>query len=43
MIDVGLSDPNCSDEDLGYIRLFIKIECNDQKPSTEEVSFRFLF
>eukprot|EP00731_Ephydatia_muelleri_P035092 Em0096g11a len=35
MIDVGLSDPCFSNENLGYIRLFIKIDCNDSKLSTK--------
>ena len=43
MIDVDLSDPNCSDEDFGFIRLSIEMVCNDQKLSTEEVSFHILF
>eukprot|EP00731_Ephydatia_muelleri_P016626 Em0009g1050a len=33
MTDVGLSDPHCSNENLGYIRLFIKIDRNDRKLS----------
>ena len=40
---MGLSDPNCSDENLGYIRLFIKIDRNDQTLSIEVVSFHFSF
>ena len=43
MIDVGLSDPCFSNENLGYIRLFIKIDCNDSKLSTKMVSFHFHF
>ncbi|KAL5482015.1 hypothetical protein EMCRGX_G022294 [Ephydatia muelleri] len=33
--DVGLSDPHCSNENLGYIRLFIKIDRNDRKLSID--------
>ena len=39
MRDVGLSDPSCPHENLGYIRLFIKIDCNDSKLTTKTVSF----
>eukprot|EP00731_Ephydatia_muelleri_P035090 Em0096g9a len=35
MRDVGLSDPSCPHENLGYIRLFIKIDCNDSKLTTK--------
>ena len=39
MRDVGLSDPSCPHENLGYIRLLIKIDCNDSKLTTKTVSF----
>ena len=39
MTDVGLSDPHCSNENLGYIRLFIKIDRNDRKLSISVVCF----